>query len=137
MPREFAMIFKLFLVFAVVPVVEIYLLIKIGSLIGGLPTVALLLSISLLGAYLVRTQGFKIFHQVRNELSHGHLPASQMMDGALVLLGGLLLMTPGFFTDFLGIFFLVPFTRNLIKMWLGLWLQSKLARGSFIVRRRF
>jgi UPF0716 protein FxsA len=131
------MIFRLFLLFAVVPVIEIYLVIKIGSLIGGLPTVLLLLSISMLGAYLVRSQGFKIFHRVREELAHGHLPASQMLDGALVLVGGILLMTPGFFTDFLGIFFLIPFTRSLIKMWLGIWLQRKLAKGSFIARRRF
>ena len=58
-------------------------------------------------------------------------------DGALVLVGGVLLMTPGFFTDFLGIFFLIPFTRSFIKLWLGLWLQKRLARGAFVVRRKF
>jgi UPF0716 protein FxsA len=131
------MLFKLMLLFTIVPVIEIYLLIKVGEVIGGLPTVGLLLAISFLGAYLVRSQGFRIFMQVREELSHGRLPAAQLLDGALVLLGSLLLMTPGFFTDFVGIFFLVPFTRRLIKMWLGVWLQNRLAQGSFIVRRRF
>ncbi len=129
------MFFRLFLVFAVIPVIEIYLLIKVGSLIGGLPTVALLLSISCLGAYLVRSQGFRILAQIREELGEGRLPAAQMMDGALVLIGGLLLLTPGFFTDFLGIFFLIPATRRLIKAWIGLWLQARLLRGRFPVRR--
>jgi len=130
------MLLRLFLIFLIVPVIEIYLLIKVGSLIGALPTVALLLAISLTGAYLVRSQGFRIFTQVREELAQGRLPAAQLLDGALVLLGSVLLLTPGFFTDFLGIFFLIPATRRLIKLWLGLWLQARLARGGFLVRRR-
>lgn len=130
------MFLRLLLLFTIVPVIEIYLLIKAGSLIGGLPTVCILLAISFLGAYLVRSQGFRIIASIRNELSQGRLPAAQMLDGALILIGGILLMTPGFFTDFLGIFFLIPFTRRLIKMWLGLWLQSRLSRGGFVVRRR-
>jgi UPF0716 protein FxsA len=128
---------RLFLLFLIVPIIEIYLLIKVGSLIGGVPTVALLLAISLLGAYLVRSQGFRIITQVREELARGRLPAAQLLDGALVLIGSLLLMTPGFFTDFLGIFFLVPATRKFIKLWLGLWLQARLSKGGFVMRRRF
>jgi UPF0716 protein FxsA len=129
------MLFRLFLLFLIVPVIEIYLLIEVGSLIGAIPTVAILLLVSLLGAYLVRSQGFRIFLQVREELARGRVPAAQLLDGALVLFGGVLLMTPGFFTDFLGIFFLIPATRRLIKMWLGLWLQARLARGGFVTRR--
>ena len=128
------MLFRLFLLFLIVPVIEIYLLMEVGSLIGAIPTVAILLLVSLLGAYLVRSQGFRIFLQVREELARGRAPAAQLLDGALVLFGGVLLMTPGFFTDFLGIFFLIPVTRRLIKRWLGLWLQARLARGAFVVR---
>jgi UPF0716 protein FxsA len=84
----------------------------------------------------VRSQGFRIFSEVREELARGRLPAAQMLDGALVLVGGLLLLVPGFFTDFLGIFFLIPATRRLIKLWLGLWLQARLSRGGVIMRRR-
>ncbi|GFO68262.1 membrane protein FxsA [Geomonas limicola] len=127
--------FKLFLLFLIVPVLEIYLIIKVGSVLGGLPTVAILLAVSLSGAFLVRSQGFRILSQVRGELAQGRLPAAQLLDGALILVGGLLLTTPGFFTDFIGIFFLIPATRRLIKLWLGLWLQSRLARGGFLVRR--
>ena len=131
------MLFRLFLLFLIVPVIEIYLLIKVGSLIGGIPTVAILLLISFLGAYLVRSQGFRIITQVREELARGRLPAAQLLDGALVLVGGILLMTPGFFTDFLGIFFLIPATRRLIKLWIGLWLQARLSRGGIVTRRPF
>lgn len=130
------MFFKLFLLFLIVPVIEIYLLIEVGSLIGGLATVVLLLFMSLLGAFLMRSQGFMIITRIREQLSQGRLPAAQLLDGALVLVGGVLLVTPGFFTDFLGIFFLIPPTRRLIKLWLGLWLQARLAKGTFLVKRR-
>lgn len=129
------MFFKLFLIFLIVPVIEIYLLIQVGQVIGGLETVALLVLMSLVGAWLMKSQGGRIITDIRNELSAGRLPASRMLDGALVFVGGVLLTTPGFFTDFLGIFFLIPATRNLIKMWLGLWLQSRISRGGFVIRR--
>lgn len=129
------MFLKLFLLFTIVPIVELYLLIRVGRLIGALPTVLLVLAISLAGAWLVRAQGFAILTRIRADLGQGRLPAAGLLDGALALLGGLLLLTPGFCTDFLGLFFLIPATRAIIKQFLGLWLQNKLARGQFIVRR--
>ena len=131
------MFFKLFLVFLIVPVIEIYLLIQVGSRIGGVPTVALLLLMSLLGAYLMRSQGGRVLARIQEELSQGRLPAAQLLDGALIFIGGVLLTTPGFFTDFIGIFFLVPATRRVIKMWLGLWLQSRISKGGFVIRRHY
>ncbi len=129
------MLIRLFILFAVVPVIEVYLLIKVGSLIGPLPTVALLLSISLAGAWLVRHQGFEIMRRIQSELAQGRLPAAELLDGAMVLVGGVLLLTPGFFTDFLGLFFLIPFTRAVIKQLVGLWLQRRLSRGTITIRR--
>jgi UPF0716 protein FxsA len=131
------MFFKLFLVFLIVPVIEIYLLIKVGSQIGGAATVALLLLMSLIGAYLMRSQGGRVLARIQEELSQGRLPAAQLLDGALIFIGGVLLTTPGFFTDFIGIFFLVPATRRVIKMWLGLWLQSRISKGGFVIRRHY
>ncbi|ACM20284.1 cytoplasmic membrane protein FxsA [Geotalea daltonii FRC-32] len=128
---------KLFLLFLLVPVIEIYLLLKVGSLMGAMPTVAVLLAISLAGAWLVRHQGFIVLQRIQTELAQGRLPASELMDGALILIGGVLLLTPGFFTDFLGIFFIFPPTRILIKRLLGQWLQRRLSRGNFIIRTRF
>lgn len=129
------MLLRLFLIFSVVPVIEIYLLIKVGKVMGALPTVALLLLISLMGAWLVRSQGFAILERIRQDLAEGRAPAASLLDGALVLVGGILLLTPGFFTDLLGLFFLVPASRAIIKQFVGLWLQKKLASGQFVIRR--
>jgi UPF0716 protein FxsA len=126
---------RLFILFAVIPVIEVYLLIKVGSLIGALPTVALLLSISLAGAWLVRHQGFGILRRIQAELAQGRLPAAELLDGAMVLVGGVLLLTPGFFTDLLGLFFLIPLTRAVMKQFAGLWLQRRLGRGVITIRR--
>jgi UPF0716 protein FxsA len=128
------MFIKLFLLFTIIPIIEIYLLIKVGSLVGALPTVALLLAISGAGAWLVRAQGFEILGRIRSELAQGRLPAAELQDGALVLIGGVLLLTPGFFTDFLGLFFLFPPSRLLIKRWAGRWLARRLQRGVIVVR---
>ncbi len=129
------MLIRLFILFAVIPVIEVYLLIKVGSLIGAVPTVLLLLAISMVGAWLVRHQGFGIMRRIQNELAQGRLPAAELLDGAMVLVGGVLLVTPGFFTDFLGLFFLIPFTRAIIKRFVGLWLQRRLDRGTLTIRR--
>ncbi|HEY6874592.1 MAG TPA: FxsA family protein [Geobacteraceae bacterium] len=129
------MLIRLFILFAVIPVIELYLLIKVGSLIGALPTVALVLSISLAGAWLVRHQGFELLRRIQSELAQGQLPAAELLDGAMVLVGGVLLLTPGFFTDFLGLLFLIPFTRTIIKQIARLWLQRRLSRGTIEIRR--
>jgi UPF0716 protein FxsA len=129
------MLIRLFLLFTIIPVIEVYLLIKVGSLIGAVPTVALLLAISMAGAWLVRHQGFEIMRRIQNELAQGRLPAAELLDGAMVLVGGVLLLTPGFFTDFLGLFFLIPFTRAIIKQFVRLWLQRRLSRGTITIRR--
>jgi UPF0716 protein FxsA len=130
------MFLRLFLVFAIVPIIEIWLLIKVGRVIGALPTVAILLAISMTGAWLARSQGFRVIVAIRDELAAGRLPAAHILDGALILTGGILLLTPGFFTDFIGLFFLIPATRMLLKRWLRTWLEHRLLQGNFIIRRR-
>jgi UPF0716 protein FxsA len=129
------MLIRLFVLFAVIPVVEIYLLIKVGRLIGALPTVAVLLAISMAGAWLVRHQGFEILRRIQNEMAQGRLPAAELLDGAMVLVGGVLLLTPGFFTDALGLLFLIPVTRAIIKRFAALWLQKRLSKGTITIRR--
>ena len=76
------MLIRLFILFTVVPVIELYLIIKMGELIGPLPTVLMLLAISLAGAWLVRSQGFHLFYRIRSELAQGRLPAGELLDGA-------------------------------------------------------
>lgn len=130
------MLLRLFLVFTIVPIIEIWLLIQVGSLIGPLPTVVTLLVISMAGAWLARSQGFRVIIAIRDELAMGRLPAAHFLDGALILAGGILLLTPGFFTDFAGLFFLIPFTRTCLKRWLFTWLEHKLRQGRFVIHCR-
>ncbi|KAB0671975.1 FxsA family protein [Oryzomonas sagensis] len=129
------MLLRLFLICTIVPIIEVWLLILIGRVIGVLPTVATLLAVSLAGAWLARSQGFRVVVAIRDELAAGRLPGAPILDGALILAGGILLLIPGFFTDFIGLFFLIPATRTLLKRWLGIWLERRLRQGSFVVRR--
>ncbi|NUW41808.1 FxsA family protein [Nonomuraea rhodomycinica] len=110
----------LFLAFLVVPVLEIWLLIQVGSVIGGWPTVALLIADSLLGAWLVRREGRRAWRALREALESGRMPDRELADGGLILVGGALLLTPGFFTDIAGFLCVLPFTRPLMRR-LGTW----------------
>ncbi|ABK99402.1 FxsA family protein [Pelobacter propionicus] len=130
------MLLRLFLVFTLVPIVEIWLLIQVGRVIGPLPTLATLLIISLVGAWLARSQGFRAIVAIRDELAMGRLPAAHFLDGALILAGGILLLTPGFFTDLAGLFFLIPFTRACLKGWLRTWLEQRLRQGNYVIHCR-
>jgi UPF0716 protein FxsA len=103
----------LFAVFLLVPMVEIYLLIKVGSLIGAGWTVFLVVFTAVLGAWLVRAQGVSTFGRVQAMLNRGELPAVEMFEGLFILVAGALLLTPGFFTDAVGFAFLVPPLRRL------------------------
>jgi len=133
---QISMFLRLFLLFTIVPIIEVWLLIKIGRVIGPLPTVATLLAISMAGAWLARSQGFRVMVAIREELAAGRLPAAHILDGAFILTGGLLLLTPGFFTDFIGLFLLFPPSRMFLKLWLRSRLEDKLRRGGFVIGRR-
>lgn len=110
----------LLLLFLVIPLVEIYLLIEVGGIIGALPTVFLVVFTAVLGAWLLRLQGFSTLRRVQATMAQGGIPAMEMMEGAVLLVSGALLLTPGFFTDTIGFLCLVPaFRRNLIRWLLG------------------
>lgn len=109
---------KLFLIFALIPVAEIYVLVSVGSVIGVLPTIALVLATALAGAYLAREQGTAIVQRIRENLAQGFMPAEELMDGLLVFLAGMGLITPGFLTDLAGLLLLFPLTRGMFKRWL-------------------
>lgn len=105
----------LFLLFIVVPVVELFVIIQVGEFIGLLPTVILLLVVSVLGSWLIRREGMRAWRAFRAALAHGRVPTSEVVDGALVLFGGALLLTPGFVTDLLGLALVFPLTRGLVN----------------------
>ncbi len=110
----------LFILFLAVPLLEIYLLIKVGTLIGAFPTVFMVVFTAVLGAWLLRIQGFATLNRVRRTMAQGDIPAIEMLEGAVLLVSGALLLTPGFFTDAIGFFCLVPtFRRAMIRWALG------------------
>jgi len=102
----------LFLVFLCVPILEIYLLIEVGSKVGAFYTVVLVVGTALLGAALIRSQGLQTMAKIKDCSSRGELPAVPMVEGLLLLIAGALLLTPGFFTDTLGFLVVVPILRQ-------------------------
>ncbi|MGB5450936.1 MAG: FxsA family protein [Sedimenticolaceae bacterium] len=112
-----AILFLLFFVGA--PLVELYLLIEVGSQIGALPTIALSVFTAVLGGMLVRMQGFAVLFRAQSQMANKEIPALELMEGAMLLLVGLALLLPGFITDAIGFLLLIPPLRRwLIVRWL-------------------
>ncbi|MGD8940259.1 MAG: FxsA family protein [Gammaproteobacteria bacterium] len=107
----------LFLFFLTIPLVEIYLLIKVGGVIGAPMTIFLVVFTAVLGAWLLRIQGFSTLRRIQQTVNQGGLPAVELLEGALLLLAGALLLTPGFFTDAIGFACLVPPLRRALIMY--------------------
>jgi UPF0716 protein FxsA len=107
-----------FLALLIVPVVEIAAIIAVGRVIGGWQTLLLLLLESLLGAWIVKREGARSWAALQEALRSGRMPSRQLADAALVLIGGTLLLTPGFVTDIFGFFFILPLTRPIARVWL-------------------
>jgi UPF0716 protein FxsA len=99
----------------VVPLVEIYVLVQVGQVIGALPTIALLVVMSVVGAWLLRREGARTWRAFRDATAAGRVPAREVADGALVIFGGALLLTPGFATDALGLLCVLPPTRAVLR----------------------
>ena len=102
----------LLILFLTVPLVEIVILIKIGKVIGAGYTIALVIGTAILGAALLRTQGISTLAKVQKNINRGQLPATELIEGLILLISGVLLLTPGFFTDMLGFLALVPILRQ-------------------------
>lgn len=117
------------LIFFVLPIAEIAALMAVGDVIGFGPTVIALITLSVAGAVLAKRQGIEIWRRFRRTISQGRIPSEEIFDGMLVLLGGALLLTPGFITDVLGMILLIPVSRSLVK---GLAMRGS---GWWIARR--
>jgi len=103
--------------FLVIPIVEVYLLIEVGGIIGAGWTILLIVLTAIIGVNLLRHQGISTLARANQAMSQGQLPAMEMMEGLFLAVGGALLVTPGFFTDVIGFICLLPFTRRgIIKM---------------------
>ncbi len=115
------------LAFLALPILEIYLLIQVGGMIGFLPTLLLLFGAAGLGAYLLQTQGWNTWMRLQQSLARGELPGEELVNGAVIVAGGALLLLPGFLSDLAGLLCLIPFTRRLIAVWL---VKNRLGLGT-------
>ena len=109
----------LVLLLIVLPIVEVWLIVQVGQAIGALPTILILIGEAILGGLLMRHEGRRAWAALNGALAGGTMPTDELADAALVLVGGVLLMVPGFITDIFGLFFLLPFTRPLARRLLG------------------
>ncbi|MDQ6422332.1 FxsA family protein [Paenibacillus sp. LHD-117] len=122
-------------VFLIVPIVELWGILQVGDWLGGWTTFLIILAMSAAGAYFARTEGRKVWLDAQRQMQSGQMPGLSLVDGICVLLGGLLLLTPGFFTDILGILLLVPATRPLFRRMILQWLEKRMRNGNFTIRR--
>jgi UPF0716 protein FxsA len=115
----------LVILFIVLPLAELYLLIEIGKAIGSIEVIALIVVTGILGAWLARSQGLYVIRSIRTELAEGRMPAARLVDGVMVLAGGLLLLTPGLITDAFGFSLLFPLTRDFYRQRLRRWFEKR------------
>lgn len=126
--------FKLLLaLIIIVPALEIWLLIFSGKTLGVLVTILLIISTGVLGAWLAKYQGIEALRKAQQQMSYGQMPGDVIIDGLCILVGGVVLLTPGFITDALGFMLLIPTTRNLIKPFIYNTLRKMVDRGQFII----
>ncbi len=112
------MLFRLLLMFTIIPLVELFILIKLSSIFGTLTTIAMVIGTGILGAYHAKQQGLSTILRIKQEFQNGCFPGDQMLDGVLLLIAGVVLITPGLLTDIAGFLLLFPTTRNIIKEWI-------------------
>ncbi len=125
---------KLLILFVIVPVTELFILIEVGKKIGSLTTIGIIILTGIIGAYLVKGQGFMILKKIQNDLNEGIMPGDSLIQGVIILAGGILLLTPGFATDIIGFIFLIPISRRVVKKYLLKWLKGKIKEGNFYYR---
>lgn len=111
------MIVVLIIALIVVPLVELFVFVQVGQWIGYLPAIVLLLAFSVVGAYLVKREGLNAWRRAQAQLRAGEIPAAELVDGALILFAGALLLTPGFVTDLVGLLLLIPAMRFFPRRW--------------------
>lgn len=131
------MFFKLFLLFTLIPVAELAILIKIGSLIGVGPTIAIVILTGLAGAWLARSQGFGVLSSIRMKMDAGEFPADELMEGLLILAAGIVLITPGILTDIIGFLLLLPPTRKIARAYLSRFIRKHMSDRGTIYRDPF
>lgn len=126
---------KLFLAFALIPVIEIAILIKAGSVIGVVNTIVIVLLTAFVGAYLARMEGLETMNRLRMSMNEGRMPAEELMDAFIIFAAGAVLLTPGFLTDIFGLLLLFPPSRNAFKRWLRVKFDQWTKSGKIHIHR--
>ena len=122
--------------FIVVPALEIWSIVAMGGWIGGAATFLLMVLGGVAGAYLMRREGRKAWTEAQRQTQAGQIPGRTLLDGLCILAGGILLMSPGFLTDLVGIPLLLPPPRRFYRSLMLAWLEKKMRDGSLLIRRR-
>lgn len=125
----------LFLLFLAVPFVELFLILQVGRAIGALNTIALLVLVSIVGAWLVKREGLSVLRRAQQRVHRGAVPGRELVDGALILFAGALLLTPGFLTDMVGVLFLLPPVRAALRSAVTRWLRRRAELRTFGIGR--
>ena len=112
------MLLKLFLFFTLIPMIELYLLLQLGSIIGGVQTLLIVIATGFFGAWLARMEGMNTMLKVRSSMQQGHMPAEELIDALIIFAAGVVLITPGLMTDCAGLLLLWPPSRNRFKSFL-------------------
>ncbi|MBY6035211.1 membrane protein FxsA [Fictibacillus nanhaiensis] len=129
--------FRLLLfIFILVPALEVGIFILAGQYIGIPATIASIFLTGIMGAFLAKREGTETIKRVREQLDNGQMPGDAVLDGACILVGGALLLTPGFLTDFIGFSLLFPPFRKIVKFWLKAKLYEKMKNGQFYVIKK-
>jgi UPF0716 protein FxsA len=120
----------LLIIFIVIPLVEIAVLIRVGARIGILPTLGLMVLMSIIGGLLARYQGLKTWQRIQQDLAAGRIPDDALLDSFIIFVGGMLMLTPGFVTDLIGLWLLLPGSRQLVKWLLRRQMTAWIAKSS-------
>ena len=120
---------RLFLLFTVVPLAELYLLIAVGRFLGPVPTIALVLVTGALGAWFARLEGARVIRRWQEAMARQELPKDGVIDGFLIFIGGVMLITPGILTDIAGLSMVMPPSRRLIAGFVRRWVERQIATG--------
>jgi len=121
----------IFLIFVAVPIIEIAVFIKVGGLIGVIPTLALVIAVAIFGTWLLRQQGLQTFNKAQAAMNRGEMPVGEMLDGFFLVLAALLMVTPGLLTDAIGFALLVPQVRRALGVVARRWVMARTVQTSF------
>jgi len=124
------MLTSLITAFILIPILELAVLLKLHEAAGLGNTLAIVIITGFVGAFLARAQGIMVLAQIRRDLAEGRMPAPRLMDGVMILIAGVLLITPGLITDTAGFLLLIPAVRARIRVWLRRKLEEKLRNGT-------